>query len=139
MKITDYLAIWGAVVASIVAAWNIYKDFLKRHHLKVHAGFQVLITKEGRPREEVFVVIVTNLSDRSANISHIGGHYERRYKPRWPDLLVARCVKRSNQAFLFSFDPYLGPSLPYTLNLGTRRRSPTRSLPLSFRNLRRLR
>ena len=40
MKITDYLAIWGAVVASIVAAWNIYKDFLKRHHLKVHSPLQ---------------------------------------------------------------------------------------------------
>jgi hypothetical protein len=31
MRITDYLAIWGAVVATMVAGWNIYKDFLKRH------------------------------------------------------------------------------------------------------------
>ncbi len=59
MKITDYLAIWGAVVASIVAVWNFYKDFLRRHRLKVRAGFQVLITGDGSPREEVFVVVVT--------------------------------------------------------------------------------
>jgi hypothetical protein len=27
----------GAVIATIVAAWNIYKDFLKRYRVKVSA------------------------------------------------------------------------------------------------------
>ncbi len=47
VKITDYLAIWGAVVATVVAAWNIYKDFLKRHRVKVSA--RVLFAGDGSP------------------------------------------------------------------------------------------
>jgi hypothetical protein len=35
MKLTDYLAVWGAVVATIVALWNIYKDFVRRDRVKV--------------------------------------------------------------------------------------------------------
>jgi hypothetical protein len=115
VKVTDYLAIWGAVVATIVAAWNIYKDFLKRYRVKVSAGFQALIAGDGSPHKEVFAVTVTNLSDRPTTITHIGGYYDRRYKPRWFDRLIARFVKRSTKAYLFSFNPYHGPNLPYKL------------------------
>jgi hypothetical protein len=69
VKITDYLAIWGAVVASLVAAWNIYKDFLRRHRVKVSAGFRQLFEGDGSPAEDVFAVTVTNLSDRPAKIN----------------------------------------------------------------------
>jgi hypothetical protein len=41
MKITDYPASWGALIGTIVAAWNIYKDFIKRDWSKVMAGFQI--------------------------------------------------------------------------------------------------
>jgi hypothetical protein len=112
VKITDYLAIWGAVVATMVAAWNIYKDFLKRHRVKASAGFQILI--DGSPRQEVFAVTVTNLSDRPATITHICGYRDRHYKPRWFDRLVARFVKRSTQAYLFNLT-YRSPTLPHKL------------------------
>jgi hypothetical protein len=85
VKITDYLAIWGAVVATIVAVWNIYKDFLKRHRVKVSASFMVMFLGDGSPKEDVFTVTVTNLSDRPTTITHIGGYYDRRYKPQWFD------------------------------------------------------
>jgi hypothetical protein len=115
VKTTDYLAIWGAVVATIVAVWNIYKDFLKRHRVKVSAGFQIMFAGDGSPKEDVFTVTVTNLSDRPTTITHIGGYSDRHYKPRWFDRLVARFVKRSTKAFLFSFRPYRSPNLPAKL------------------------
>jgi len=105
MKITDYLAIWGAVIATMVAAWNIYKDFLRRHRVKVTAGFQVMFIGDGTPREDVFAVTVTNLSDRTAKVKHICGFVARKYKPRWLDRPTRRVVKRSTKAFLFSFRP----------------------------------
>jgi hypothetical protein len=115
VKITDYLAIWGALVATLVAAWNIYKDFLKRHRVKVSAGFQIIIAGDGSPPVDVFAVTVTNLSDRPTKITHIGGYSDRHYKPKWLDRLICCFVKRSPKAFLFSFIPFSGASLPCQL------------------------
>jgi hypothetical protein len=74
------------------------------------------VRRDGSPSEDVFAVTVTNLSDRPATVTHIGGYLDRRYKPKWLDRLVARCVKPSTKAFLFSFNSYRGPSLPYKLD-----------------------
>jgi len=114
VRITDYLAIWGAIVATVVAGWNIYRDFLKRHRVKVSAGFQVYFAGDGSPKVEGFAVTVTNLSDRPTTITHIVRYDDRHYKPRWLDRMIGRFVKRSTMAYMF-LDPYRTPSLPYKL------------------------
>jgi hypothetical protein len=68
MKITDYLASWGALIGTIVAARNIYKDFIKRDTIKVTAGFQIQF-----PPEDVFVFHVTNLSSHKIRVTHCSG------------------------------------------------------------------
>ena len=60
MKLTDYLAIWGAALSTILAGWSIYKDYLKRYRIKVEAGFRVVYQGDGTPRTDVFAVTVTN-------------------------------------------------------------------------------
>ena len=51
MSFTDYLAIWGAFIGTVVAGWNIYKDFLQRDRVQVTVGFRIQFP----PRQEVFV------------------------------------------------------------------------------------
>jgi hypothetical protein len=59
MKITDYLAIWGAAVATIVALWNIYKDLI-RDRVKVTAAYKVIMPGA----KDVFTLDVINQSHR---------------------------------------------------------------------------
>jgi hypothetical protein len=111
MKLTDYLAVWGAVVGTVVAAWNIYKDFIKRDRVTVSAGFMVAFP----PNEEVFSIKVTNHSASKIKVTHCGGYHDRHFEWRWFDKIARKFQKRSTKAFLFSFEPYIGPSLPFTI------------------------
>src|SRR5436190_1907013 len=102
MTLTTVLAIWGAILSTIVASWNIYKDFIKRDKVRVSAGFRILIPSN----EEVLSFTITNLTSHKVKVTHIGGYHDRRYSPPWFDRLVAKFVTRSKQAFLLPFDPY---------------------------------
>lgn len=111
MKLTDALAIWGAVVSSIVAAWTIYRDFLKRDRIKVSAGFRITFP----PKQEVFAFEVRNLSSHRVRITHCCGYYD--YEPiirRLPRFL-RKYFRTSTKGFLFSFQPLSGPNLPATI------------------------
>jgi hypothetical protein len=115
MKLTDYLAIWGAVLSTILAGWSIYKDYLKRYRVRVEAGFRVAFRGDGSPRTDVFVVTVTNLSDQRVKVTHWGTFEARVFRPRWIDKLTRKFVTRSGQAFLLPFQPLHGPPLPITI------------------------
>jgi hypothetical protein len=107
MKLTDYLAIWGAVLSTILAAWSIYKDYLKRYRVRVEAGFRLAFP-------DVFAVTVTNLSDQRVKVTH-WGTFEARVRPRWIDKLTRKFVTRSGQAYHLPFQPLHGPPLPITI------------------------
>jgi hypothetical protein len=115
MKLTDYLAIWGAVLSTILATWSIYKDFLKRYRVKVEAGFRVVYMGDGTPRTDVFAVTVTNLSEQKIKVTHVAAFEARVYRPRWFNKLTYKLFTRSGQAYLFAFQPLHGPALPLVI------------------------
>lgn len=115
MKLTDYLAIWGAVLLTILAGWSIYKDYLKRYRVKVEAGFRVVHRGDGTPATDVFAVTVTNLSDQKVKVTHCATFEARVFRPRWIDRLTRKFVTRSGQAYLFPSQPLHGPALPITI------------------------
>jgi hypothetical protein len=112
MKLTDYLAIWGAALSTILAGWSIYKDYLKRYRVRVDAGFRVVYQGDGTPRTDVFAVTVTNLSEQKIKVTHIATFEARVYRPRWVNTLTYKLFTRSGQAYLFSFQPLHGDPLP---------------------------
>jgi len=115
MKLTDYLAIWGAALSTILAGWSIYKDYLKRHRVKVDAGFRVYYRGDGSRGSDVFSVTVTNLSANKVKVTHVAIFEARVYRPRWFNRLTYKFATRNGQAHLFSFQPLHGPSLPITI------------------------
>jgi hypothetical protein len=104
MKLTDYLAIWDAALSTLLAGWSIYKDFLKRHRVKVEAGFRKFISGDGIPGTDVFAVTVTNLSDKTIKVTHCALFPNRRYRPPWIDRPSYKLFTRNTQAYLFSFN-----------------------------------
>lgn len=112
MTLTTFLAVWGAVVSTLVAIWNIYKDFIKRDQVRVTAGFRILFPQN----IEVLSLTITNLTSHKVKVTHIGGYHDRRYSPPWLDQLVARFVTRSKQAFLLSFEPYQSQRIPFSID-----------------------
>jgi hypothetical protein len=111
MRITDYLAIWGAFIGTVVAAWNIYKDFIKRDRVKVTAGFQIQFP----PKLEVFVFQVTNLSSHKIKVTHCGGYPAREFHRRWLRPYLKWLRPGSSKAFLFSFNTLDGDHLPFSI------------------------
>jgi hypothetical protein len=70
----DLLAVWGAVVATIVAGWNIYKDFIKRERVQVEAGLHFWSVTG----EKVFFLKVLNRSSHNISVTHCVGYDKAR-------------------------------------------------------------
>jgi hypothetical protein len=115
MKLTDYLAIWGAALSTILAGWSIYKDYLKRYRVRVEASFRVVYGGDGKRGANVFAVTVTNLSEHKIKVTHIATFEARVYRPRWINTLTYKLFNRSGQAYLFSFHPLHGDPLPLAI------------------------
>jgi hypothetical protein len=79
MKLTDYLAAWGAVVATAVAVWNVYKDFLRRDRLKIHARFDLELLY----KLDVLVLMITNFTPRPVKITRCGSLPSRTFHWEW--------------------------------------------------------
>lgn len=107
---TTILAIWGAVVSTAVAAWNFYKDYIKRETVFVNAGFRQLVG-DGSP-EDVFVFFVKNRTSHRLRITHCGGYSSKYYKSK----IMQKIFGLPKSGFLFSFAPYQGPALPLAVD-----------------------
>jgi hypothetical protein len=92
---TDFLAVWGAVVATIVAGWNIYRDFIKRDRVQVEAGLHFWSVTG----EKVFFLKVLNRSSHNISVTHCVG-YDKQPMGRW----MQRLLKRHPSGYLFSFE-----------------------------------
>lgn len=111
MRFTDYLAIWGAFIGTVVAGWNIYKDFLQRDRVQVTVGFRIQFP----PRQEVFVYQVTNLSSHKITVTHCAGYPDRKIHRRWLRTLLRRFLKHSSKGFLWSFTTLDLQRMPITI------------------------
>jgi hypothetical protein len=115
MKLTDYLAIWGAALSTILAGWSIYKDYLKRYRVRVEAGFRLFYKGNGSPGSDVFAVTVTNLSEHKIKVTRVAGYAARVYRPRWFNSLTYKLFTRSGLAFMFPVRPLHGDTLPVSI------------------------
>jgi K+ transporter len=112
MKITDYMAVWGAVVATAVAVWNIYKDVL-RDRVKIQVRFATAVPG----RIDLFTCDVTNLTNHKIRVTHCFGYSQkimvrnemlhRILKP-----LAGPYLRDPNQAFFFLSRNDVGATLP---------------------------
>lgn len=109
MKLTDYLAAWGAVVATAVAAWNIYKDFLRRERMKLHAGFG-----QNLYGQDVFHFTIVNLTSHSMKVTRCGGFSSRVFHWPWMRRLFSRLRAIPPLVTIFSVDP-LVDTLPFVV------------------------
>jgi hypothetical protein len=108
MKLTDYLAVWGAVVATIVALWNIYKDFLRRDRVKVVAQFMIVMPDT----QDIFTFVVTNLTSHKIRVTHCCGYSGRVFHDHWMQRLFLRWRPLPKTGYTFLTQCNLGTSLP---------------------------
>jgi hypothetical protein len=83
---TEFLAVWGAVISTIVAVWNIYRDFIKRDRILVEAGFHIW----SETGNEVFFLKVVNLTSRAISVTHCVGYDKKVKRRRWVQRLLGR-------------------------------------------------
>lgn len=105
ITLTDILAIWGAVVASFVAGWNIFRDVIKRDRLEVYAS----IMRTYPEKEDVLSWTIKNLGQRDVYVTHLAGTTHRLLRPIW---LFKPINKRLYpEQLLFPFD-HMNGNLP---------------------------
>jgi hypothetical protein len=97
MKITDYLAIWGAVIATGVASWNIYKDVIKRE--RVRLSMDILAPSGHVSNENYLLFQVTNLTTHKIRVTDCGSYPGIVFKD--PRFLKKETIPRTYQHALF--------------------------------------
>src|SRR5262245_18202664 len=107
---TDFLAVWGAVVATIVATWNIYRDFIKRDRVLVEAGFHIWSV----PGNNVFFLKVVNSTSRVISVTHCVGYDKKVRRWRW----MQRLLRRPPSGYLFAFETLNRIRLPAEIEPG---------------------
>lgn len=73
---TTFLAIWGAILSTLLALWNIYKDFRDRGNIRVEAYLSEWDEKDEESRELVrkyeVEIILTNVGRRPILVHSVG-------------------------------------------------------------------
>lgn len=112
MTATEAAAWWGAVIASIVLIWDIYKWKHSGARLIVRASPD-METFGGLPDDSTgkkFVLIeVVNIGDRKTTITHLVGYYYSSF--------FKRLFKKRDKNFFVGAPAYAKP-LPYVLDAG---------------------
>ena len=114
MKATDLAAWWGAIVASLILIWDIYKWKRCGPIVRVSAtpNMRTYGNISDSQKDKTYVVVeVTNTGDRKTTITHlIGFHYKSFFQ---------KILKKRNKAFVVAI-PALSEPLPYVLEPGER-------------------
>jgi hypothetical protein len=77
MEFKDFVAFYGAIISSVVGAWNIYQSVNDRGKLKVHC-YLADIVGDGRIMESnVLTYHVTNVGKKPVFVTEIGGSYKK--------------------------------------------------------------
>ena len=71
MNLTDYIAIYGAVLSTIAIAWNIYNNLQDKPKVKVKAEFGVMTSTKGAEGPFFFIKAINN-GKRSVYLSSVG-------------------------------------------------------------------
>ena len=114
MNATNLAAWWGAVIATLVLAWDVYKWKRTGPIVNVSASpnMQTFGGVLDAFQDKTFVVVeVTNIGDRKTTLTHlVGFHYTS---------IFLWLIKKKNKAFIVA-NPALSTPLPHVLEPGER-------------------
>lgn len=108
-SLTTLLAVWGAILSSIVFGWNLYRDLLDRAKIKLSVEVRRIgVREDGKffsiepglniagASEALFVVIsVVNVGRRRMRWKGAGGHYKHPVNGKSSFVLSARFLPKS--------------------------------------------
>jgi len=81
MSLTDFLAGYGAALATLVGAWDVYKWINRGASVQVDVSERVIQAAEPQRMQaqysDCLVAIATNNGDRPATITNLGGYWYR--------------------------------------------------------------
>ncbi|MBI9086698.1 MAG: hypothetical protein JEZ11_24085 [Desulfobacterales bacterium] len=114
MNATEIAAWWGALIATMVLVWDVYKwkrigpiiNVSASPDMQTYGGIS-----DGEDDKEFVAVEVTNTGDRKTTLTHlVGFQYANRFQ---------RLLKKRNEAFIVT-NPAFSTTLPYVLDPGER-------------------
>ncbi len=83
---TTLIAIYGAILSSILLVWNVYRDLTDRGKLRVYCYIGNLISSAGLlDKNDYLVYSVTNVGRRPILVTHVGG---KRKKDEFADFII---------------------------------------------------
>ena len=79
---TTFLAIWGAILSTVLAVWSIYKDIRDRGNIRVEAYLSEWTENDDDTGELLFKyqveIVLTNIGRRPVVVTSVGvGHGSR--------------------------------------------------------------
>lgn len=104
-SVTDILALWGAVVSTLVAFWNIFRDFVQRERLVVFASIMFIYPS----KENIFNWSFRNKGARELTVTHLAVMPHRMWRPRWLFKWINR--RRNSKQWIFPFE-FINGKLP---------------------------
>lgn len=113
LTITAIAAWWGAVVATLVLVWDVYKWRKRGADIRVEANpnMQAVPALPGTDDKSYIFVAAVNHGSQSTTITHLAGVYI--------PSLYHKLVRRGGRHF-FVANPTFGPALPHVLPPGER-------------------
>lgn len=90
MDAKDWVAIYGAVVATAIAVWTLYRGYLersKRVEVAVLHGRMQMPNEAGPPSEPRWLISVSNAGERSVLLSEIGFTFRNRRSSIIPGII----------------------------------------------------
>jgi hypothetical protein len=107
---TDIVAWWGAVVATLVLLWDVYKFLRQGPSLRINARPDMQAYGMPGREEDTFVIVeAVNVGDRPTTLTIIGLRYYTSHFQRW---------RRKPQRTMIVPDPALTQPLPHVLEPG---------------------
>jgi hypothetical protein len=112
MTASDFAAWYGAALATMVFAWEIWKWLRSGPRLRVSAqpNMSHVTPSGGFGGDRVIFVEAVNCGDQATEITHLAGHV---YRSRWAEF------RRKGEHFLV-VNNGVGPQFPYRLEPGAR-------------------
>jgi hypothetical protein len=95
INLTSLIALYGAILSSILLGWSIYRDLSDRGKLKVYC----FIGKEAIPgvrksEKSWFFYVVTNTGKRPVYVTNIGGRYKKYNGSKYTDFSISSFRKQ---------------------------------------------
>ncbi|MEJ1402549.1 MAG: hypothetical protein RPU61_03400 [Candidatus Sedimenticola sp. (ex Thyasira tokunagai)] len=111
LSTTDIVAWWGAIIATIILVWDVYKWKTSGAKIRYFVSSEMKLFGGIEDNDKTYITFrVANIGDRPTTITTIGGKY---YKSLWRKL-----TNKVDQAFVIPSPAFNHQVLPYVLEVG---------------------